>query len=164
MEAALQSQANIHYQNINVLGSGSGSSHASLVSDELRNSPIFQKTVKSLGEFEAEILSFLRNEFSAYGYRDGGGRNGHDWEEAVKSLLLRLGVRFDSNVRAGKSEVDFLLHTSKGKFLFEVKLARRDNHDWQVEEGRKLSQKLHCHYIVAVGQVEVASKLAAILS
>lgn len=114
--------------------------------------------------FAAEILSFLRNEFFGYGYRDGGGRNGHDWEEAVRSLLSKLGIRYDPNVRSGKSEVDFLIYTSRGMVLFEVKLAMRDNHDWQVGEGKKLSRKLGCEYIAAVGQIEVANSLATILS
>ena len=167
MDEAFQPQPNIHHENINILTGGSGTGHAypSLISEDLRNSEIFRRTVGDMGSpFAAEILSFLRNEFSNYGYRDEGSRNGHDWEEAVRSLLSLLGIRYDPNVRAGKSEVDFLIFTSKGKVLLEVKLAIRDNHNWQVEKGKELSQKLGCPYVVAVGQVEASKAIASILA
>lgn len=145
-------------------GPGSNHVYPPLVSEGLRNSAVFKRSVKEFGNtLAAEIFSYLNNVFHDYGYREGGSRNGHDFEEVVRSLLETLGIKFVPNVRAGKSEVDFLIFGPRETILLEVKLAIRDNYDWQVTRGEDLSRKIGYRYVPAIGIRDVATALASVI-
>jgi hypothetical protein len=165
MQQETSSSNEIHSRDIRLSQDGSGlGTDCQLVSPELKNSAVFKRTVKEFGDIRAaEIFVYLNNVFHEYGYREGGSRTGHDFEEAVKSLLGTLGIRFVSSVKAGKSEVDFLIHGPKETVLLEVKLAKRDNHEWQVSQGEKMSVESGHRYIVAVGVPAVAKAIASVI-
>ena len=154
----------IRSEDLRLSQDGSGLGTDCLVTPELRNSAVFKRTVKEFGDIRtAEIFTYLSNIFHQYGYGEGGSRNGHDFEEAVKSLLSTLEIRFVSSVKAGKSEVDFLIHGPKETVLLEVKLAKRENHEWQVSQGEKVAMESGHRYIVAVGVPAVAKAIASVI-
>lgn len=162
----IPSSNNIYSEDLRLSQGGSGSSHVypPLVSEGLRNSAVFRRTVKEFGDaLAAEIFSYLNNVYHDYGYREGGSRNGHDFEEAVRSLLGALGIPYTPEVRAGKSSVDFMVFGPKETILLEVKLAIRDNHDWQIARGEDLSRKTGYRYVPAIGIRDVAVAIASVI-